>query len=89
MDAPKHGWLRVHTQEHMKTMKGKDIKSFLIMYISSAFVGPQKNLATLQKGAYAIYMEFKKLSYYLYHAKVTIKSDHNTLCKFLTQFKRK
>ena len=71
--------------EHITTIKGKDTKSFLpITYVSRTFVGLQKYWATLRKEAYAIYMTFRKLSHYLYDAKVTIKCDHTLLHKFLT-----
>ena len=52
-------------------------------YVSGTFVGSLKNWATLTKEAYIIYMTFKKLSYYLYDAKLTIKYDHTPLCKLL------
>ena len=64
-------------------MNGKSITSFLpVTYFSGTFVGSHKNWETLTKEAYAIYMTFKKLSYYLHDAKETIKCDHTPLCKF-------
>ena len=33
-----------------------------------------------------IYVAFKKLSYHLYDAKVTIKYDHTPLCKSFTAY---
>ena len=43
----------------------------------------QLNWATLTKEAYAIYMSVKKLSFYIDTAKITVKSDHLPLQKFL------
>ena len=54
-----------------------------ITYMSSLFRGSQLNLATLTKEAYAIYMSVKKLSFYIDTAKITVKSDHLPLKKFL------
>ena len=54
-----------------------------IIYISGLFCGSQLNWATLSKKAYAIYMSVKKLSFYIDTAKITVKSDHLPLKKFL------
>ena len=54
-----------------------------ITYISRLFCGSQLNWATLTKEAYAIYMSVKKLSFYIDTAKITVKSDHLPLKKFL------
>ena len=54
-----------------------------IMYVSGLFRGSQLNWATLTKEAYAIYMSIKKLSFYIDTAKITVKSDHLPLKKFL------
>ena len=54
-----------------------------ITYVSHLFRGSQLNWATLTKEAYAIYMSVKKLSFYIDTAKVTVKSDHLPLKKFL------
>ena len=54
-----------------------------ITYISGLFHGSQLNWATLTKEAYAIYMSVKKLSFYIDTAKITVKSDHLPLKKFL------
>ena len=54
-----------------------------ITYISGLFCGSQLNWATLTKEAYAIYMLIKKLSFYIDTAKITVKSDHLPLKKFL------
>ena len=40
-------------------------------------------MATLTKEAYAIYMSIKKLSFYIDTAKITVKSDHLPLKRFL------
>ena len=52
-------------------------------YVSGLFHGSQLNWATLTKEAYAIYMSVKKLSFYIDTAKITVKSDHLPLKKFL------
>ena len=54
-----------------------------ITYVSGLFHGSQLNWATLKKEAYAIYMSVKKLSFYIDTAKITVKSDHLPLKKFL------
>ena len=54
-----------------------------ITYVSGLFRGSQLNWATLTKEAYTIYMSVKKLSFYIDTAKITVKSDHLPLKKFL------
>ena len=54
-----------------------------VTYVSGLFGRSQLNWATLTKEAYAIYMSVKKLSFYIDTAKVTVKSDHPPLKKFL------
>ena len=54
-----------------------------ITYVSGLFRGSQLNWATLTKEAYAIYMSVKKLSFYIDTAKITVKSNHLPLKKFL------
>ena len=54
-----------------------------ITYVSGLFCGSQLNWAILTKEAYAIYMSMKKLSFYIDTAKITVKSDHLPLKKFL------
>ena len=53
------------------------------LIVSRLFCGSQLNWATLTKEAYAIYMSVKKLSFYIDTAKITVKSDHLPLKKFL------
>ena len=54
-----------------------------ITYVSRLFHGSQLNWATLTKEAYAIYTSVKKLSFYIDTAKITVKSNHLPLKKFL------
>ena len=54
-----------------------------ITIVSGLFHGSQLNWATLTKEAYAIYMSVKKLSFYINTAKITVRSDHLPLKKFL------
>ena len=54
-----------------------------ITYISRLFHGSQLNWVTLTKEAYAIYMSVKKLSFYIDTAKISVKSDHLPLKRFL------
>ena len=54
-----------------------------ITYVSGLFRGSQLNWATLTKEAYVIYMSIKKLSFYIDTAKITVRSDHLPLKKFL------
>ena len=60
-----------------------DGTDYSITYISGLFRGSQLNWATLTKEAYAINMSVKKLSFYRDTAKITVKSDHLPLKKFL------
>ena len=75
-DASKYTYAGVLTQHN----NGMD---YPITYISGLFCGSQLNWATLTKEAYAIYMSVKKLSFYIDTAKITVKSDHLPLKKFL------
>ena len=75
-DASKYAYAGVLTQN----IDGTDHP---ITYVSGLFRGSQLNWATLTKEAYAIYMSIKKLSFYIDTAKITVKSDHLPLKKFL------
>ena len=75
-DASKYPYAGVLTQHN----NGMDHP---ITYVSGLFRGSQLNWATLTKEAYAIYMSVKKLSFYINTAKITVKSDHLPLKKFL------
>ena len=75
-DASKYVYAGVLTQD----VDGTDHP---ITYVSRLFRGSQLNWATLTKEAYAIYMSVKKLSFYIDTAKITVKSDHLPLKKFL------
>ena len=75
-DASKYAYAGVLTQ----TMEGTDHP---IAYVSGLFRGSQLNWAALTKEAYAIYMSVKKLSFYLDSARITVRSDHLPLKKFL------
>ena len=75
-DASKYAYAGVLTQNVNRT-------DHPITYVSGLFRGSQLNWATLTKEAYAIYMSIKKLSFYIDTAKITVKSDHLPLKKFL------
>ena len=75
-DASKYTYPGVLTQHNNST-------DHPITYVSGLFHGSQLNWATLTKEAYAIYMSVKKLSFYIDTAKITVKSDHLPLKKFL------
>ena len=75
-DASKYAYAGVLTQH-------TDGTNHPITYVSGLFHGSQLNWATLTKEAYAIYMPVKKLSFYIDTAKITVKSDHLSLKKFL------
>ena len=75
-DASKYAYAGVLTQ----TIENTDHP---ITYVSALFRGSQLNWATLTKEAYAMYMSIKKLSFYIDTAKITVKSDHLPLKKFL------
>ena len=75
-DASKYAYAGVLTQHS----NGMDHP---ITYVSGLFRGPQLNWATLTKEAYTIYMSVKKHSFYIDTAKITVKSNHLPLKKFL------
>ena len=75
-DASKYAYAGILTQHNNST-------DHPITYVSGLFRGSQLNWATLTKEAYAIYMSIKKLSFYIDTAKITVKSDHLPLKKFL------
>ena len=75
-DASKYAYAGVLTQHSNGT-------DHPITYVSGLFCGSQLNWATLTKEAYVIYMSVKKLSVYIDTAKITVRSDHLPLKKFL------
>ena len=75
-DVSKYAYAGVLTQHNNGT-------DHPITYVSGLFRGSQLNWATLTKEAYAIYMSVKKLNFYINTAKITVKSDHLPLTKFL------
>ena len=75
-DASKYTYAGILTQHNNCT-------DHPITYVSGLFRGSQLNWATLTKEAYAIYMSVKKLSFYIDTAKITVKSNHLPLKKFL------
>ena len=75
-DASKYAYTGILTQHSNGT-------DHPITYVRGLFRGSQLNWATLTKEAYAIYMSVKKLSFYIDTAKITVKSDHLPLKKFL------
>ena len=75
-DASKYTYAGILTQHN-------DRVDHPITYISGLFRGSQLHWATLTKEAYAIYMSVKKLSFYINTAKITVRSDHLPLKKFL------
>ena len=76
MDTSKYAYAGVLTQ----TIDDTDHP---VAYVSGLFRGSQLNWAALTKEAYAIYMSVKKLSFYLDSARITVRSDHLPLKKFL------
>ena len=75
-DASKYAYAGILTQHSNGT-------DHPITYESGLFHGSQLNWATLTKEAYAIYMSIKKLSFYIDTAKITVRSKHLPLKKFL------
>ena len=75
-DASKYAYAGVLTQ-------GQDDTNHPVAYVSGLFRGSQLNWAALTKEAYAIYMSVKKLSFYLDSARITVRSDHLPLKRFL------
>ena len=75
-DASKYAYAGVLTQRQDDTNQP-------VAYVSGLFRGSQLNWAALTKKAYAIYMSVKKLSFYLDSARITVRSDHLPLKRFL------
>ena len=75
-DASKYAYVGILTQH-------SDSTDHPITYMSSLFRGLQSNWATLTKETYAIYMSVKMFSFYIDTTKITVKSDHLPLKKFL------
>ena len=75
-DASKYAYAGVLTQR-------QDDTDHPVGYVSGLFRGSQLNWAALTKEAYAIYMSVKKLSFYLDSARITVRSDHLPLKRFL------
>ena len=75
-DASKYAYAGVLTQSIDRT-------DHPVAYTCGLFRGSQLNWAALKKEAYAIYMSVKKLSFYLDSARITLRSDHLLLKKFL------
>ena len=75
-DASKYAYAGMLTQHSNGT-------DHPITYVSGLFCGSQLNWATLTKEAYTIYMSVKKLCFYIDTAKITVKSNHPPLKKFL------
>ena len=75
-DASKYVYAGVLTQR-------QDDMDHPVAYVSGLFRGSQLNWAALTKEAYAIYMSVKKLSFYLDSARITVRSDHLPLKRFL------
>ena len=73
-DASKYAYAGILTQHSNGT-------DHPMTYVSGLFCGSQLNWATLVKEAYAIYMSIKKL--YIDTAKITVRSHHLPLKKFL------
>ena len=75
-DASKYAYAGVLTQR-------QDDTDHPVAYVSGLFRGSQLNSVALTKEAYAIYMSVKKLSFYLDSARITVRSDHLPLKRFL------
>ena len=70
-DISKHSLSGLLTQEKVAQINGKDTTSCLsITYVSDTSVGLQMNWMSLTKEGDEIYMSFKKLSSYLYNARI-------------------
>ena len=85
-DASKYAWACVLTQQKTHVMEEKEVKILHpITYMSGLFRGSQMHWTCITKEAYAIYLSFKKLAYYLEDADITLRSDYLPLRKFLAK----
>ena len=83
-DASKYSCMGVPTQSHTTVIDGKSVTTdHPVAFVSGLFRGSQINWAALMKEAFAIYMSVKKVSFYLDHAKILLRSDLLPLKKFL------
>ena len=84
-DASNYGWAGVLTHEHNSIdSKGNQCTTLHpVAYVSGLFRGSQLNWAALTKEAYTIYICVKQLTFYISGTKVTLRSDHLPLKKFL------
>ena len=81
-DASKETWSAVLMQDQNTSPTNvPDLRP--VAYQSGTFKGSQLNWATLTKEAYAIYMAFRKFSFYLEGAFTNLRCDHAPLEKFL------
>ena len=84
-DAAKYSWSAILTQaKTTKLSSGEEVTQYHpVAFQSGTFRGSQLNWPALTKEAYAIYMAFKKLSYYLEGCKTVLRCDHAPLKKFI------
>ena len=80
-DASKHTWSAILMQDQNASPSTQDLRP--ITYQSGTFKGSQLNWATLTKEAYAIYMAFRKFSFFLEGSLTYLHCDHAPLEKFL------
>ena len=84
-DRSKHSWSGILMQYHEQVQEDRTIVNIPhpITYQSGTFLDSQKNWSALKKEAYAIYMSFCKIIFYLKDAHVKIRCNHTPLCKFI------
>ena len=82
---PSWGGILIYYHEQVKEEGKKVNVPHPISYQSSTFQDSQKNWSALTKEAYAIYMSFHKMVFYLKDAHVKIRCDHALLCKMYIQ----
>ena len=73
---PSLGGIPVQYAEQTKDYGTKIEIPYPITYQRATFQGSQKNWSTWTKKAYAIYVSFKKVVFYLIEAHVMVRSDH-------------
>ena len=80
-NASKYTWSAILMQ--INDMESENAQWHPVAFQNGTFKGSQLTWATLKKEAYAIYIAFRKFSYYLEGAKTILRSDHAPLQIFV------
>ena len=82
-NSSKYSWSGIQYAEQTKDNATNIKITHPITYQGRTFQGSQKNWSTLTKEAYAMYMSFHKMVFYLKEAHVMVRCDHDLLQKIV------